>query len=222
MLSDSNIAARKEFSLRGTATSEWQRDHEVFYHHKQKPIKIDQANLFPITECYKHSTCVCRKPDILHFNSKFVKKMKLVFQKTKQKVSEQRMLLENAEIVLRISPLTYSDDFPVDASHVHYLHMAYTNFQIWAPTVMKLVKTSNCNKYGYLQLAPACCVEFGRVEDRGIRGARARVIVGKNQSDSPQMRLLETMGIFIVIVIVIDSNCFKDCRCHSHSHNIRS
>ncbi len=109
------------------------------------------------------------------------------------------MLLENAEIVLRISPLTYSDDFPVDASHVHYLHMAYANFQIWAPSVMKLVKTSNCNKYGYLQLAPACCVEFGRVEDRGIRGAR--VIVGKNQSDSPQMRLLETMGIFIVIVI---------------------
>lgn len=110
------------------------------------------------------------------------------------------MLLENAEIVLRISPLTYSDDFPVDASHAHYLHMAYTNFQIWAPSVMKLVKTSNCNKYGYLQLAPACCVEFGRVKDRG-----ARVIVGNYQSDSPQMRLLETMGIFnIFIVIVID------------------
>ena len=162
MFCEENSAARRKYATSKHAHEGWEREHAVFYHHDQQKIQINQANMFPQTSCNKHAVCVCGRspnscPDALLVFNKFIKLVKPIFTKTKTHISEQRALLERAFIVLRFRPqIPESEDRTLCLHEDLYIHVGYINFSTWIHSVMQLVKVTDCNKHGYLQLAPLC------------------------------------------------------------------
>lgn len=107
-------------------------------------------------------------PDALNFHVQLVKRLKLIFTQTKTHTTEQRLLLEQARIVLRFSEERVADDGSSESIADHFVHVGYANFQTWFFSVMRLAKVTDCNQNGHLQLTPLCCLERGTL-DHGIR-----------------------------------------------------
>ena len=139
------------------AQEAWTEEHSVFYHRCQEPIKIVNANLFPVSVCYKHSMCLCGQPHILRFYKKFTTCMKLLSKKTKTKITKQRLLLEEARVVFRLT----SSGQDLEVGSELYFHPGYINFKTWMLTVMEMKKITEKNEHGFLQLTPSCCQDAG-------------------------------------------------------------
>ena len=109
-------------------------------------------------------------------------KVEQLFTKTKTHVTEQRLLLERARIVLRFSvDIGGGDDsrkpLPDEFEHGEdsrkplddeFVHIGYANLKTWFFSIVRLLKVSDCNANGYLQLTPLCCAEQD-TPDHGIR-----------------------------------------------------
>ncbi len=172
---ENNLACRRAHGISKAAQDQWSKDHEVFYHHDQKQIELDQNLLFPLTLCRKHGVCVCGQhpkscPEALLIFNKFAAQMRALFKKTKTHITQQRLLLEKAYIVLRFRALPEeSTDGPSVAPPVPpdlYVHLGYVNFSSWRCSVMQLAKVSDCNEHGNLQLTPLCSLRG--VQHHGI------------------------------------------------------
>ena len=171
---ENNSAARKRYSVCRESHKRWHKDHEVFYHSQQPKINIDPQHVFPERKCRKFGTCICGHgkgscPDAFHIHQQLVKKLKLIFTKTKTHISEQRLLLEQARIVLRFTGRM--SDCEMETKQLqdeHFVHVGYVNYQSWSFSVMALTKVADTNDNGYLELTPSCC-SANDLHDHGVR-----------------------------------------------------
>lgn len=182
---ENNSAAKKRYSVCRESHKRWLKDHEVFYHSQQPKINVDPQHLFPERKCFKFGTCMCGHeegscPDAFHIHQQLVKKLKLLFTKTKTHISEQRLLLEQGRVVLRftgrmpdceIETKQLQDEHFVHSEQLqdeHFVHVGFVNYQSWSFSVMVLTKVADRNDNGYLELTPSCC-SANALQDHGVR-----------------------------------------------------
>ena len=177
-------------SVGEAARDVWDKDHDVFYHDTLPPIKLDPSLLFKTQPCFDGCLCVCGKsvasrPDAMLFEKKLVDRMKMIFRKSKSKISEPRQLLERACIVLKFSGLSAESNqadggsetengfdlvIEQESVQVAYYLVAYANFQTWKFSGVELRKVCDFNQNGYLQLVPAAIDQ--PCSDHGVKTAR--------------------------------------------------
>ena len=165
-----NEEARKQHSVGESVNQVWESVHRVFYHDKLPPIKLDKDKLFRTQPCHDHGVCVCGQceassPDALQFHRKLVSRLKMLCVKTKTHISEPRLLLETARLVIKVfsMPVEHSggeasepelDVVPHECTQELFFLIGYINLQSWNFSVVQLKKVCDQNENGYMQLVP--------------------------------------------------------------------
>lgn len=164
-----NEEGRKQHAVGENVNQVWESEHRVFYHDKLPPIKLDKDKLFRTQPCHDHGVCVCGQceassPDALQFHRKLVSRLKMLCVKSKTHISEPRLLLETARLVIKVfsSPVENSGgeasepelEIVPHESQEYFFLIGYINLQTWNFSVVQLKKVCDQNENGYMQLVP--------------------------------------------------------------------